>query len=185
VGKTRLTPGDWAAAALAALAEGGLAAVRVEALAPGLGASKGSFYWHFTDRAALVDAALALWEEHDMFERALAADAAPQRRLRDLFELVLDDPRAGDVDAALAADAADPHVATALDRVAKRRMGLLEETFGDLGFGRPEARRRSLAAYSAYLGFVTLRRQVPGLVPEGRRARRSYVDAQVDLLTAP
>ena len=187
MGRTRLSPEDWAAAALGALADGGLAAIRVEALAPGLGASKGSFYWHFADRAALVDAALELWEERDTdtFVHALEPIEDPEDRLRELFELVLSDPHAGEVDAALAADAADPQVAAALERVSQRRMALLERTFADLGFTRSEARRRALAAYSAFLGFVTLRRQVPGLVPAGRRARQSYVDAQVELLTTP
>jgi AcrR family transcriptional regulator len=187
VGKTRLSPEDWATAALTALADGGLGAVRVEAIAPRLGASKGSFYWHFADRAALVEAALALWEERDAdtFLQALAPGADPRARLRALFELVLDDPHAGEVDAALAADAGDPQVAAALERVSRRRVRSLERTFADLGLDRAETRRRALSAYSAYLGFVTLRRQVPGLVPAGRRARRSYVDAQVGLLTEP
>ena len=54
---------DWAAAALAAIADGGLAAVAVEPLAARLGTTKGSFYWHFANRDALLAAALALWEE--------------------------------------------------------------------------------------------------------------------------
>jgi len=49
-------------AALAAIAEGGLAAVAVVPLAERLGATKGSFYWHFPSREALVEAALAAWD---------------------------------------------------------------------------------------------------------------------------
>ena len=185
MGKTRLRPDDWAAAALSALADGGLGAVRVEALAPGLGASKGSFYWHFADRAALVDAALALWEERDgeTFAETLDPDEDPHEQLRALFALVLDDPHAGEVDAALATDASDPQVASALERVTRRRLRTLEQLFGALGFGRGQARRRALTAYSAYLGVITLRRHAPGLMPESRRARQAYVDEQVELLT--
>jgi Bacterial regulatory proteins, tetR family len=40
--------GGFGAAALAAIAKGGLAAVAVEPLAARLGATKGSFYWHLT-----------------------------------------------------------------------------------------------------------------------------------------
>ena len=185
VGKTRLTPDDWAAAALTALADGGLSAVRVEALAPRLGASKGSVYWHFADRAALVQAALTLWEERDgdAFVGALEPIDDPLERLRELFELVLGDEHEGEVEAALAADAAEPHVAAALDRVTRRRLELLEDTFDDLGFGRAEARRRALCAYSAFLGLVMLRREVPELLPEGRRARDAHAATQVALLT--
>src|SRR5215203_1169543 len=60
-----LTAQDWTQAALEALARGGLAAVAVEPIAKSLGTTKGSFYWHFRDRNALVESALALWEQRD------------------------------------------------------------------------------------------------------------------------
>ena len=44
----------WLDAAYATFRSEGLAAVRVEPLARSLGATKGSFYWHFHDRAELV-----------------------------------------------------------------------------------------------------------------------------------
>jgi AcrR family transcriptional regulator len=74
---------DWIAAGLAALAAGGPTAFRVEAVARALGVSKGSFYWHFRDRAAWRDALLD-WVDHrvsaDLVHRARgqAALSAPQ-----------------------------------------------------------------------------------------------------------
>jgi len=59
----RFTRDDWAAAALALLAEGGPAAVAVEPAAARLGASKSSFYWLFPNRQALLEAALLTWEQ--------------------------------------------------------------------------------------------------------------------------
>ena len=53
----------WIAAAFDALAEGGIDAVRVEPLAKALDITKGSFYWHFADRRALLDAMLGAWAE--------------------------------------------------------------------------------------------------------------------------
>lgn len=44
------------------LADGGPQALVVERLANRLGATKGSFYWHFTNRAALLRAAVLAWE---------------------------------------------------------------------------------------------------------------------------
>ena len=52
----RLSRQDWVDAALRSTAQVGLENVSVEALAKTLNATKGSFYWHFTDRAELVDA---------------------------------------------------------------------------------------------------------------------------------
>ena len=57
--RNNLTAERWAEAALDAMAQGGLNAVAVEPIARQLGVTKGSFYWHFTNRGSLVAAALA------------------------------------------------------------------------------------------------------------------------------
>ena len=59
----RLDSVAWMAAAFDVLAEGGIDAVRVEPLAKALNITKGSFYWHFADRRALLDAMLQSWME--------------------------------------------------------------------------------------------------------------------------
>ncbi|WP_344044119.1 TetR/AcrR family transcriptional regulator, partial [Saccharothrix xinjiangensis] len=60
--KQRLSKQDWLTAALTALAGGGVGAVAVEPLAQRLGVTRGSFYWHFADRNALLHEALEWWE---------------------------------------------------------------------------------------------------------------------------
>ena len=60
---TRLNAETWERAALEAIAELGLPGVAVEPLAKKLGVTKGSFYWHFADREALLHAALKRWEK--------------------------------------------------------------------------------------------------------------------------
>ena len=52
----RLEAAAWEEAALAALETQGVAGVAIEPLARALGVTKGSFYWHFVDRAALLQA---------------------------------------------------------------------------------------------------------------------------------
>src|SRR4051794_7743041 len=87
--RASLTAGAWTEAALEALARGGLPAVAVEPLAKRLGATKGSFYWHFADRNALLEATLALWEQRDT-EGVIAAvseDLDVTSRLRNLLRL--------------------------------------------------------------------------------------------------
>src|SRR5690349_9500352 len=59
----RLSAADWAQTALDVIAEQGVAAVAVEPLARRLGVTKGSFYWHFPSRDALLQAALERWED--------------------------------------------------------------------------------------------------------------------------
>ena len=63
--KIRLTADDWQQAALDALSEGGLQNIAIEMIAKGLGVTKGSFYWHYSSRDALIQAALELWESQE------------------------------------------------------------------------------------------------------------------------
>src|SRR5690349_10893201 len=120
-----LSPSDWTEAALAALARGGVAAVAVEPLAKALQTTKGSFYWHFADRNALLEATLALWEVRDTDRVAarLAATEDPVTRLRELLHLAFrsvsdgTSDGAGTVELALQASASQPLIAATLERV--------------------------------------------------------------------
>src|SRR5215216_2342992 len=79
---------DWVEAARAGMVEGGIDAVAVEPLARQLGVTKGSFYWHFRDRRALLDATLERWQEESTEERisAIRLLADPKERLIRLGE---------------------------------------------------------------------------------------------------
>src|SRR5215472_17282845 len=68
MGATRTPRGRWVEEGLQALADGGPAAVRVEALAKKLGVTKGGFYGYFADRDALLEAMLVAWERESIDE---------------------------------------------------------------------------------------------------------------------
>lgn len=179
--RERLAAQDWIDAALAAIAEGGLAAVSVEPLAARLGATKGSFYWHFANRAALVEAALRHWEESGTEQVIDTVDPEPdpEQRLRDLFKAV---PAAGGgdpVEVALLATAGDPQVAPVLRRITERRVDYVTEIFADIGFPRDEARRRGLLVYTAHLGQTQLVHAVPHVLPATGNDRRRYLDTLI------
>ncbi|MFF1342591.1 TetR/AcrR family transcriptional regulator [Streptomyces sp. NPDC058290] len=166
--RKRLTADDWADAALAALAERGLAAVAVEPLATRLGTTKGSFYWHFSNRDALVAAALARWEELST-ERIIsameAAEPDPEARLGALLRAATASAAEDPLEVRLLAASDHPMVAAALARVSERRVGYLAHLFELLGFPPPEARRRGVLAYTSYVGHAQLAHAVPGSVP--------------------
>jgi AcrR family transcriptional regulator len=86
----RLSADDWARAALDQIAEDGVAAVAVEPLARRLGVTKGSFYWHFPSREALLKAALERWEQVELEEVFARVEAIvePRDRMRELFRRV-------------------------------------------------------------------------------------------------
>jgi AcrR family transcriptional regulator len=186
---SRLTSDDWAAAALAAIGRGGLAAVAVEPLAAALGATKGSFYWHFANREALIMAALRRWEleRTDEVIGLVEAEADPLARLRLLVGTVIEATADAEdtIELAMLATADHPLVAPVLARVTERRVAFTAELFRALGFSQAEARRRGLLAVTAYLGHAQLARAAPAVVPITSAARRRYVDRTVQLMTSP
>lgn len=167
--------------ALAALAEGGLAAVAVEPLAARLGATKGSFYWHFASRDALVAAMLERWERTDTEDVITAIEAEPDlvARLRLLLTHALDG--GARVELALQPSATHPLVAPVLARVTRVRLDYLTTVFTGLGFDPGTARERSVLAYTAYLGHAQLT-AIPAAAPT---TLPRYVESVVGVLTAP
>lgn len=183
----RLSREDWAAAALAAVAEGGLSAVAVEPLARGLGTTKGSFYWHFQNREALVQAALDLWEQEHTEAVIVRVEREPDPlpRLRLLLVTAISLAQEDLIDAAVLASAQHPLVAPVLDRVTVRRVGYLAGLFRDLGFSPAQARDRSLLAYTAYLGQAQLIQAGMSAVPARGSELQRYVDRVLHILTTP
>ncbi|MGW7466516.1 TetR/AcrR family transcriptional regulator [Streptomyces xantholiticus] len=166
--RRHLTPQDWSTAALRAMARGGVAAVSVNALAGELGTTRGSFYWHFKDRDALLTAALEMWE-HDS-TTALISELRgitdPRQRLTALFTAALGQEDINGLEPAIVAHADHPAVAPVLRRVTERRIAYLTELFTDLGLAPAPARRQAVTTYATYLGWLELRRSACDLVPE-------------------
>jgi AcrR family transcriptional regulator len=187
VSQRRLVPEDWARAALDAIAEGGLNAAAIEALAPRVGASKGSFYWHYADRAALIAASVVLWEESatETVIRDLEVVGDPRERLRQLFMRSFGDEAVGSIEVAFMSDREHPSIRPTLYRVTVRRLAFVADAFVELGFNRSQARHRALVAYSSYLGFFIVRGGSPASLPSGARSLSIFVAELLDMLTSP
>jgi AcrR family transcriptional regulator len=160
--KSRLSAEDWALAALDVIAESGLAAVAVEPLARRLGVTKGSFYWHFPSREALLVAALERWErtEQETVFGQMEAVSDPRVRLRELFELVAREPKSHIIYSELLKALDHPVVKPVLSRVSVRRMDYLAASFRQAGLPRQDAQNRARLAYAAYVGFLQLALQL-------------------------
>ncbi|MEV2249091.1 TetR/AcrR family transcriptional regulator [Streptomyces sp. NPDC050147] len=181
--KPRLTAEDWADAALTAIGEGGLAAVAVEPLAVRLGTTKGSFYWHFANRDALIEAALNRWSEihTEGMITEVEAEPDPRQRIRLLFGEAIASAASDPLEVALLATASHPQVTEVLRRVTERRVAYVAELFAELGFPEPEARRRGLLAYTVYLGHTQLGHAVPSALPAADEFG-AYLDEALDVL---
>lgn len=155
---SRLNADDWSQAALDLLAEQGVAAVAVEPLARRLGVTKGSFYWHFKSRAALLDAALERWEaiEQEAVFGRLAGIPDARERLRALFRMVAYEVSLHAVYSQLLNALDQPQVLVVMERVSKRRLDYLVASFRQAGLARAQAQHRARLAYAAYVGFLQL-----------------------------
>jgi len=152
--------------------------VRVEALAVSLGVSKGGFYWHFTDRQALLEEMLDTWEEagtEDIIARVESQPADPRVKLRQLFEL---SPSA-DFAVELAIrdwSRRDSDVAERLHRVDTRRMGYLRSLFGQFCVDESDVEARSMLAYSLLIGSYFIAAQ------HGGKTRSQVLQLAIDRL---
>ncbi|TDE32951.1 TetR/AcrR family transcriptional regulator [Actinomadura sp. 6K520] len=152
---TRTPRERWVAAGLEALAEGGPESVRVEALAARLGVTKGGFYGHFPNRAALLTEMLDQWERRttaDVIAQVEAeggdATAKMQRAgLRTFSSELLP------IDLAIRSWARhDPDVAARLKRVDNARMGYLRDLFATYVDDPDEIDARSTLAFTLAIG---------------------------------
>lgn len=159
----------WAEAALDAIASGGLDAVAVEPLARQLGVTKGSFYWHFTNREALIKAALERWEQHQSGGPIERAELLPNPRDRLhalLREVANTDSRSERV--LLILVASDHELARSCEkRVSARWRAYVGSCYQALGYSESEARQRASIAYATFVGNVLLRRDNPAALPVG------------------
>lgn len=168
LGAPTLNASDWAEAALQLVAERGLGALTVDALAGRLGVTKGSFYWHFRGRADLLAAALERWEERSVREpiKALNAVDDPRRRLELLLDAAAQPPRSRSLYAALSEAAEDPVVRKVLNRVASARIEYLEQCYRALGLDGPQAKALAVLSYAAYRGLLQLAHEAPSALLE-------------------
>ncbi|CCP17920.1 Transcriptional regulator [Stenotrophomonas maltophilia RA8] len=180
---SRLSAEDWAQAALDLIAEQGVGAVAVEPLARRLGVTKGSFYWHFPSRDALLQAALERWElfEQEQVFGSLEDVPDPRVRLRQLFQMVAHEVQPHIIYSELLKALDHPMVRPVIDRVSQRRLDYLIASFRQAGLSSTDARHRARLAYAAYVGFLQLSLQLQQ-PKQAREDFEAYVEHLIDTL---
>jgi AcrR family transcriptional regulator len=165
------------------LARSGVEGVRVEPLAARLGVTKGSFYWHFRDRAALLAAVLAAWETRETSEVITGVDASsdsPVARMMELLRRTAPSPSAEpDVEPAIRAwGTRDPDVKRRLAEIDGRRERYVEDLLVAAGVPRPKAKHRARVLYLALIGDHT--RVAHGGRPTSRATWAELVSRMVE-----
>lgn len=181
--KQRLSAEDWENAALELLAQEGVSAVAVEPLAKRLGVTKGSFYWHFPTRDALLEAALKRWENDDRGDVMSRVEVIPdpRDRLRQLIRLTSRTLRTHRVMSALLNSIDHPLVGPVIGRINEQRLKYVTETFVDAGMDAVTAGHRARLTYTSYVGFMQLA-QTHSMPKMGREDFDNYIEHMVQTL---
>lgn len=163
--RTRLGRNDWVLAALRALAQGGIHAVKVEALARDLETTKGSFYWHFKDLSDLHDVMLELWQDVATTRLSAAVrDSGLDGRgqlllLADMVSVRPAETVGGPgVEPALRDWArTDPKARAVAERVDRQRLSDLQDFLSRAGVTTEHLAANAHLFYAAVIGFENLR----------------------------
>jgi len=162
---TRTTRAAWVDAGLAALAEGGPDAVRVDVLAQTLGVTRGGFYHQFDDRQALLDALLDAWETRSTDEglERVEREGGDARTKATKAGLLTFSDELLPVDLAVRDWARrDDAVAARLRRVDNRRMDYLRSLIAELNADPDDVEAIALLAFSMLIGDHFIAADHPG-----------------------
>ena len=151
-GSKRLSRDDWLNAAIRELDEHGVDGIKVVVLAKKLGATSGSFYWHFKSQPDLLAALLQVWEVEQtdrIIEQSRAFQGSPEDRILDLMAQVIEHDAAR-LDHAISVWARRvPDVKHIYERTVRKRFEHAAWMFRQAGFGKRQAeiRGRLMVAY--------------------------------------
>ncbi len=167
----KLTPVDWVRSARAVLVKGGIQAVKVDLIATQMNISRGSFYWHFTSRAALLTSLLEHWEAENTapFEEvATATGISAAGRYEAMARLWLEETRFDPAFDSAVRDWARSSrpVARRVAEIDQRRMQLFETILLEMGYSADEAMIRARVTYYHQIGYYAL------AMKESRERRR-------------
>lgn len=152
----------WLDAAYDLLVEGGVEAVKVMPLAAKLGLSRTSFYWHFTDREALLAGLIARWQSQNT-DNLIARTQAKAVTIAEAMLNVNDcwiTPSLFDsrMEFAIRTWAlTDRGLADVLAGVDEVRIQALTAMFETFLFPSQEARIRAQTVYLTQVGYISMR----------------------------
>ncbi len=151
----------WLSAAHDVLTDAGVEAVKVMALAKRLGLSRTSFYWHFRDREALLEAMIRRWEDKNtgnLLARTEAYGETISEAMFNLFDCWLDetlfDAR---LDLAIRNWARnDPALQVRLGRADTLRRDAVAAMFRRFGYSTNQADVRSMTVLYTQIGYISM-----------------------------
>jgi len=154
---TQLSREDWLQHGLVTLAEDGVDALRIDALCKRLGVTKGSFYHHFKNHRAYLEAILQHWEDEYTSRFITISDegATPIEKLDRLNEQVLESFGEHEVHIRTWA-LSDPLAREFQERVDTRRIAYLTDLYLELLRDEHQAQAMAHLAYTTLIGSASV-----------------------------
>jgi AcrR family transcriptional regulator len=176
---TRGSEVAWLDAAHHLLIESGVESVKIMSLANQLQLSRTSFYWHFSDREALLDALIERWEKQNtgnlVARTQLYAESITEAVLN-LFDCWVD-PQLFDarMDFAIRnwAHQSDKLKAI-LEKDDEERISAIHDMFSRFGFSQTQSDVRAHTVYYTQIGYISM------MVEESLSQRLNRIPAYVE-----
>lgn len=151
--RSLLSRQDWIDAGQELLRSGGITAVKLSPLLARLGVTSGSFYHHFSDFGAFLDALADAYGTVHLERIASAIESDdPSERIREMRRL-MEAWAAPDLDRAMRVWAtSNDRAAAAVRRLDGQLLTILETSLQEVGFSDEEARLRALLMFAAGAG---------------------------------
>lgn len=172
----------WLTAAYELLIKSGVDSVKIKTMAEHLGLARSGFYWHFTDRSALLDALIDYWETTNtgllVAQTNVYAETITEAMLN-LFDCWHDeskfDPR---LDLAVRNWARnDPKLLVRLDSADKQRIEAITNMFMRFSYKKSDAQVRSRCVIYTQIGYISMQ------VVDNHEERISRVPHYVEVFT--
>jgi AcrR family transcriptional regulator len=162
----------WMELAIQTLAREGKSKFSLDALLKAMPASKGSFYWHFRDRADFLVALVDYWDRHDTQQvidalEAMPESSTPQDRLWELMRIV-HEARHSQYDLLIRSLTLEfPHLRAAVSKVDRTRFEIVKILFSEMGFAGDELEMRT----HAFVVTTSLEQQILVKLPKAKYDR--------------
>lgn len=172
----------WLTAAYEVLTAQGVEAVKIMPLAKRLQVSRTSFYWHFKDREALLEAMIRHWEDKNTGTLVARTEAYAENVFEAVFNL-FDcwlDPQLFDsrLDLAIRNWArSDPALQARLDRADGQRQQAMTDMLMRFGYDAEEAEVRALTMIYTQIGYISMQ------VHEDEARRLARMPAYMEVFT--
>ncbi len=151
----------WLDAAYNLLIDSGVDAVKVMAMAKSLAISRTSFYWHFDDRDALLDALIQRWQEKNtanlISQTNVYAETITEAVLN-LFDCWID-PELFDAPLDFAIrnwGQSSGKLKQIIEQSDRERIAAISVMFSRFGYDQQQAETRALTVYYTQVGYISM-----------------------------